>query len=100
MFPSACTTGISLPIYPRYDITSVSSDHPGSIFSPNSPVAFVTVPFPVFFNPIVANGKGSSESESIMVPVIYSAFPGTIESVLSEAGGRALDMIIYLSIIV
>lgn len=82
--------GSPFPYTRDSDITSVSSDHPGSIFSPNSPVAFVTVPFPVFFNPIVANGKGSSESESIMVPAIYSAFPGTIESVLSEAGGRAL----------
>ena len=68
LFPKAFLTGISLPRYPRYETERVSLKKSDVIFRPKSPLLFVTVPFPLFFNAIVAKGSGSDVSSSMILP--------------------------------
>src|ERR1035437_7155592 len=98
LFPKAFLTGISLPKYPRKETDRVSLKKSDVIFKPKSPLLFVTVPFPLFFNAIVAKGNGSEVSLSIILPVIYFTFSEVVESEGRGGCPSACEMIIYLSI--
>ena len=80
LFPKTFLTGISLPRYPRYETESVSLKRSDVILSPKSPLSLATVPFPLFFNEIVAKDNGSDVSSSIILPVIYFTLSAVVES--------------------
>ncbi|OPZ51868.1 MAG: hypothetical protein BWY89_02040 [Bacteroidetes bacterium ADurb.BinA012] len=69
-FPGRLLTGSSLLTYPTWDTVRVSLRYSSLILRIKSPLKFVTVPFPWWLMPIVAKGRGSEVSASIILPPI------------------------------
>ena len=99
LLSKAFLTGISLPRYPRYETERVSLIKFEAIFMPKSPLILVTVPFPLFFNAIVAKGNGSEVSLSMILPVIYFTFTADVVSAGCKGCLSRCEIMIYLSII-